>query len=78
MEVYPNPVSDVLFLDIKNTKEAVFTIFDLNGKVVFTKNNCAPQSRLNIPVGDLAEGAYYFKLTGIAEEWVGKFVKIKK
>lgn len=58
IQVYPNPVSDYLFVTIGESpeKETVFDLFDLNGRLVKTARCVSGENR--IVVTDLPEGMY--------------------
>jgi hypothetical protein len=56
IKVYPNPVSDVLTIDIEELPEKV-EIFTTNGLLVKTENRVK-----EIDVSDLSTGAYYMKV----------------
>jgi hypothetical protein len=56
VKVYPNPVSDVLTIDIEELPEKV-EIFTTNGLLVKTENRVK-----EIDVSDLSTGAYYMKV----------------
>lgn len=57
--VYPNPTSNELFIDIRNIHDFGVTIYDLNGRMVFRKEQI-PNGFLD--VSSLGIGTYLFEL----------------
>ncbi len=68
--IYPNPVSDILFLNTKSETVAV-SIFDITGRSVFNAN--ALDNKVNI--GNLQKGIYTIKIEGKKGIKVCKIVK---
>ena len=64
--LYPNPVNDVLNMEIKNlsSSHSSIQIFDAMGRVVLTKNVelVTGNQEVNIPVGKLIPGIYYLRI----------------
>jgi hypothetical protein len=72
VEVYPNPASDMLFIDGKGLHA---TLFDLAGKQIMAQN--VEQNQLFLP--SLSEGLYLLKLTETASgESIVKKIIIKQ
>ena len=66
ISIYPNPVKDLLTLDIRSkfNDQLTIEIFNPIGNIVFKssyKNNNDIQT-LSIPVNDLPDGAYFIKM----------------
>lgn len=71
--VYPNPSSDVIYFDFKNTLNTTPTIkiMDVNGRVISTQvitNNV-------ISISSLANGMYFYEIQFGSEKSIGNFVK---
>ena len=59
INVYPNPVQDVLNLEIKDLQNAIgFQIYDMNGKLLMVNNITNGQKRIKIDVSNLPQGSY--------------------
>ena len=75
--VYPNPVRNVLNIDLKNVLHKIGTIqiFSMNGSLMQT-NTISSNSRIQqVEVSSLAQGVYLCKITcGLKTETI-KFVK---
>lgn len=68
-KVYPNPVSNFLNIEGKNTIESV-EIYDMNGKIIKTvssKNNA-----ISIKLSDLAPGTYFAKVNNQTIKFIKK------
>ena len=67
--LYPNPVSDYIFID-SSVDVTSWTLYDLSGKVI-------KQSvfKMQIPVADLPSGFYFLKLTSANGSVTKKFIK---
>jgi hypothetical protein len=73
---YPNPVSDVLNLGLKNLSTHEFStleIVDLNGRVLFLTNEIT--EKINLPAS-LKAGTYLIRLKGDKNTFIKKLVKI--
>lgn len=57
VKIYPNPVRDLLRIDVEGSLEFNISIFDHTGKEVLTADN-----RVGIDVRSLREGIYFLKL----------------
>ncbi|SEI40600.1 Por secretion system C-terminal sorting domain-containing protein [Dyadobacter koreensis] len=63
ISTYPNPVTERLFVDLKNTDEiASLQIYNLSGNLIYS---AAAYSRDGIPVQSMASGLYVLKLTTV-------------
>ena len=74
MAVYPNPVSDKLYLNFRSNAKYVGEIIDVNGKVVKLITNDIFSSN-HIDVSDLSDGIYTIKVTENEKLVMFKFVK---
>jgi hypothetical protein len=69
--IYPNPVSDLLYLNGLNDETAIVTIFDVSGKMLMNQslqNNA-------IDVSSLAKGIYILRVTTAGSVHTSRFVK---
>jgi len=66
IEFYPNPVYDNLKIKITEPKESNITIYDLNGKVIYTKaiDPLNDGFELNINTQNWLSGIYFVKTNG--------------
>ena len=60
LEVFPNPVSDLLFVENKGTREKRARLLDMTGRPVW-EQSVAPGSRNAIETAMLPEGAYFLQ-----------------
>lgn len=60
MSVYPNPVNDFLYFDLKGEKSELIEIHDVNGRLVFSESY--PQEN-KINLAALNPGVYYITFT---------------
>jgi hypothetical protein len=75
LRIYPNPATGVAILECKgNTRNLTVMLTDMNGKVLWRRNNIAQQN-LDIPVKDLASGTYLILITGEKETNTLKLIK---
>jgi hypothetical protein len=72
--IYPNPVSDMLFIEIEVEIEEV-SIFDIYGRIQNLSNSATQQLSNSIDVADLNNGIYFVKIKTENGEAVKSFVK---
>lgn len=72
--VYPNPVSENLFVNMAGVQGANVSIFDITGKKVIQHNLTEKLNSIN--VASLANGMYVYQLSNNAKETLktGKFI----
>jgi len=73
--VYPNPVQDNLYLDLRNSngKEIALTIFSSDGRVVKEITQTIKNQSIN--VSDLRNGIYFVKIVVGQEYFRASFIK---
>ncbi|WP_396182223.1 T9SS type A sorting domain-containing protein [Flavobacterium sp.] len=69
--IYPNPVNDVLNINLENSIISSVTIFNTLGQKVYFSYSTTSQ----IDVSKLEAGAYFLKVDGLEGEYYGRFVK---
>jgi len=78
--VYPNPVTDVLNLQINglNSETVAFQVFDALGKLVLQQTKSSSDRIFQIEVTNLQTGNYYIRGYSVAGENIGeiKFIKL--
>lgn len=74
--VSPNPTTDVATVkfDLNNASDAIFTLFDLTGKVVMTKTVAAGVSNA-IEVASINAGTYFYNVKSGDNVATGKLIK---
>lgn len=60
-QVYPNPVRDVLHVDLPNSKDAMLQLLSVEGKVLLTQS--LVQGNNNVPTNGLAKGMYICRIS---------------
>jgi hypothetical protein len=71
-KIYPNPVSDILNIEGKNTIESI-EIYDANGKLIKTVSN--NNNNASVKLSELVPGIYTAKINGKKENQTVKFIK---
>ncbi len=74
--VYPNPVSDILYLDMSSisSKDKIIRVFSTNGQEVYVAH-IGDAEKWSIQTGDLPKGLYMIKLLAEDESVFRKFIK---
>ncbi len=75
--IYPNPVRDIVTLDIKNSNNVFIQIFDVSGKDVYL-NQISNQGHFiheNLDLSSLSDGVYFLKINYNNKVKSLKFVK---
>lgn len=62
LKAWPNPVSDVLNLELKNQEQAELSLYNLQGQKV--KQQSLTESRSSLDLSDLPAGAYLIRMEG--------------
>lgn len=75
MELFPNPVSNVLNIHVKNLHPNSIKIYDSNGKVVLLKTDLHFESNYALPVSLLPNGIYFIEIADGKNELMQKFLK---
>ena len=73
LNYYPNPATDILFVEIGNYHFEQYQFIDISGKVIMSINGDFTGT-LNIPVKMLSNGFYILKLNGKQQSTL-KFIK---
>jgi hypothetical protein len=64
-DLYPNPASDLLYLDLKEaikTNNAVLQVFDMNGRLVYSNRLISKNNRVELNVSGLSNGLYTIRI----------------
>jgi len=69
--VYPNPVSDVLFISSEKITIEYLSVFSISGKLVLEQRNIDN----SIDVSALPPGMYFLEVTSENDKAVQKFIK---
>lgn len=64
LKAWPNPVSDVLNLELKNQEQAELSLYNMQGQKV--KQQSLNESRSSLDLSDLPAGAYLVRMEGQA------------
>ncbi|PQV49015.1 putative secreted protein (Por secretion system target) [Jejuia pallidilutea] len=71
--LYPNPTRGIVSIKNNQERNAEVSIYDINGRVLFSKDISNSMSEINI--SDLANGIYLFKVKSDSNEFVKRIVK---
>ncbi|MCX6208839.1 MAG: T9SS type A sorting domain-containing protein [Bacteroidetes bacterium] len=63
VNIYPNPVSNVLNVRITNADAKQIRVFDMNGKTVYTTTAISSTGTTTIPVSNLSKATYFVEIT---------------
>lgn len=65
--IYPNPVSDILVIDLAHLynpgERAIFELFDMTGKKVMQRELSDPLTEISVSASGLREGIYLYQLS---------------
>ena len=73
INVYPNPVNDVLTINNSSNTTLTFVVVDINGKVISTVNTV--DNSTTISTSNWNKGVYFVKFTSESASAVFKIVK---
>jgi len=74
LQVYPNPVGDLLFVDLPEIQDVELVLFDLNGKLVLTKT--IDNTVQEMDLSGLNPGFYTIQIRNSEVQFTGRLVKI--
>lgn len=82
VNIFPNPSSDLLNIEIaqSDTGRLVIEIIDLRGRTLSTRS-LVKETITQLDISNLAEGAYYLKITPLNDDRlcrIEKIIKVKK
>ncbi len=74
-EIYPNPTSDYLYIDLKDisTNNLSYSISTIDGKVIFSEE--INESNFSLDVKDLSSGVYIIQIKNQDNIWIKKWSK---
>ncbi len=72
LNIYPNPATDLLWLELRNTDEAEYFINDLTGNIVASGEIASGNT--SVDISELAQGSYFIRLSNSTA--VSKFIKL--
>lgn len=75
VKTYPNPVNDILNIELGEHNYQYVQIFDLTGKLLINKNINGEQMKFNVSVASLNEGVYMLRLANNNEAKTLKIIK---
>lgn len=75
LEVFPNPTSDILYIDKIKTGLVKVEIYNMNGQLIQKDNLFKTEESLKVEVKDLHSGSYVIRLIGDDEVHTAKFSK---
>lgn len=80
VKLYPNPTSDLLFVDIENSKEPniQISIYDISGKLISKETYVALNNHIGINTQHWQAGSYILQLSNSADLTLGSYSIIKK
>jgi hypothetical protein len=71
--IYPNPVKDIMKVDVKNADISSIEIFNLTGRRIMTKE--VNQGTTNVDLSSLPNGMYLVSFKGAGVACIRKFIK---
>lgn len=76
MSVYPNPASEVLTIDTRQSVIKSLDIYNIVGVRIDIKENLTTQNLLTIDVADIPSGIYFYSITTANQLLNGKFTVV--
>lgn len=76
VDLYPNPVSEVIYIDLETQYQTSIYISDMMGRVLVEENIEAGISTTEIPVKKLKHGLYIVSITAMDQHKTKKIVKL--
>lgn len=76
LKVFPNPVSQVINIEVDLKQDAQYSILDLGGKVMNGGILTGNDSKYGIAVGDLKHGNYILRITTANKIITARFLKL--
>lgn len=75
INLYPNPATDKVFIDLKNLQADNIKIFDLNGKLIAEKS-IKTSTLVDLDVSHFNDGVYFYQvLNNLSIVSINKFIK---
>ena len=76
LKIYPNPVDEMLFVNIESQGETTVQIVDVLGRIIYSQNTSAGIFNLNIPTKEYVSGVYHISVNSEGFVTTQKFVKL--
>ena len=75
LKIYPNPVSDILHIDLTKSADLSIAVYDLNGREILKKDTLSLYNQVN--TASLTSGIYFLKISDNTNDknTILKFVK---
>jgi len=73
--VYPNPVTEVLHINLNSNFPAVISLFNMRGQLVASQNTGASQGTAELPVNMLGSGIYFVEISAGGVKSTQKIIK---
>lgn len=74
IELYPNPVTEILTVEGIQQEKITIQLFDVSGKLIYNNKLNVNQNKIEIPVSHLEKGIYFIKIFN----QFGKFLHTEK
>ncbi len=74
--IYPNPVRDILTIDLNSKGTTIITISDISGKIIEKDIVNNSNIKFNINVSGIASGSYFIKTENSGTASQQKFIKL--
>lgn len=80
VKLYPNPASDLLFVDIENSEDPniQISIYDISGKLISKETYVAQNNHIGINTQQWQTGSYLLQLSNSAGLTLGSYNILKK
>ena len=75
IKIYPNPVHDIINLQVESIEKNILKIFTIDGKELFSYQVIPAAGVIQVSVGALPEGYYLIEITSNEKTSTGKFIK---
>jgi agmatine/peptidylarginine deiminase len=78
ISIYPNPVKNILYLNIPETRgDLSIKIYSITGELIFSQTERTTNSEIECNLNFAPAGVYFVKVTSGSNTWSGRVVKLE-
>ncbi|MEP7264082.1 MAG: T9SS type A sorting domain-containing protein [Bacteroidota bacterium] len=75
IKIFPNPVKDHLFISLEDDDVSRITIFDIDGRIIYTTDQVRENTITAIDLRSLSKGIYFLQFESQNQSYQKKFIK---
>jgi hypothetical protein len=77
ISIYPNPTSDILYIELNSNKNAKINLYDIVGNIILYKEFQNPKSSINnVDIRNIPTGIYFMTIETNKQKLTKKIIKI--